>query len=50
MAQQVGVIATQPNDLGSVPGTHVVEGENQFWQAILCLPPVYHGMHRCVHT
>lgn len=39
-----GVIATKPNDLSSIPGTRVIEGENQFWQTVLWYK------HRYVHT
>lgn len=30
MAQQVKGLATKPDDLSSVPGAYMVEGENQF--------------------
>jgi hypothetical protein len=35
MAQQVKVIATKANDLSSIPGTCLVEGEKDFPQVVL---------------
>lgn len=35
MAQQVKAIATKPNDLSLIPGTHLVEGEKGFPQVVL---------------
>lgn len=47
MAQQVNVLAAMPEDLSSIPRTHVVERENQFPQADLQPPYEYCGT--CVH-
>lgn len=35
MAQWGKVFAVKPNDLGSVSGTHTVNGEDQLLQAVL---------------
>lgn len=39
MAQQLKVLVTKPDDLNLVPGTHLVEGENQLLEA---LPDSHH--------
>lgn len=36
MAHQVSVPAAKLNDLSLIPGTHIVEGENQHQQVVLC--------------
>lgn len=36
--EQVKVFASKPNDLSLVPGTHVVEKENQLLQIVFRLP------------
>lgn len=38
MAQWVKVLDTKPDNVGSIFGTHTVEGENGFPQTILWLP------------
>lgn len=38
MVQWRQVLATKPDDRSSIPGTHMVEGENQFLQVVLQLP------------
>lgn len=35
MAQQVRILASKPEDLNSVPGTHVVKGESWLLQVVL---------------
>lgn len=35
IAQQIKVLAKKPGDLSLIPGTHIVEGENQVHQVIL---------------
>lgn len=35
MAQWAKTLATKAGDLGVSPGSHVVEWENQLWQAVL---------------
>ena len=35
MIQQVKVLAVMPDDLSLIPGTHMVEGENQLHKAVL---------------
>ena len=35
MAQWVEVLATKPDDLNSIPGTHTVERENHFLRVVL---------------
>lgn len=38
MAQQVRALGTEPDYLGvilSIPETHMVAGENQFWEVVL---------------
>lgn len=35
MTQQVKALATKPDELSSIPGTHMREGENLFLQAVL---------------
>lgn len=38
MAQRVKALAAKPDNLGSIPGTHTVEGGNQLLQIVLsCL-------------
>lgn len=40
MAQQIKTLAANPDDLSSIPGTHIVEEESQPSQAVLW-PPQY---------
>lgn len=42
------MLAIKPNDLSSILGTQMVEGENQFPKVVFCHLPMCHGM--CVHT
>lgn len=44
MAQQIKAFVTKPD----IIGTHIVEGENQLLQVILCPPHIDHNM--CAHT
>lgn len=37
MAQQVKVLAAEPDNPSSVPGTHTVEGKNGLLQVVLVL-------------
>lgn len=48
MAQRVKSLATKPNDLNLVPGTHMVEGENRLSSSVSWFPYV-HAMWN-VHT
>lgn len=32
MAQRIKAVATKPENLGSIPGTHIVKGENYLLQ------------------
>jgi hypothetical protein len=45
MAQQVMGLATKPEDLSLIPGSHMVEGKNHFLKIVLCPPDVHHSMH-----
>lgn len=45
MAQWVKALDAKPDDLSSVPGIHIIEGENQLLEVVLWLPHVYCGMH-----
>lgn len=54
MAQQLKVLVTKPDDLNLVPGTHLVEGENQLLEALpdshhcVCLSrPLSNPKHKC---
>lgn len=43
LAQQGKVLATKPNNLSFIPGTHMAEGENQLYRVVLQLPHAFHG-------
>lgn len=47
MAQQVRVLAAEPDDLNSRPGLSVMEGENQLPQLVLWSLHTVHVL--CVH-
>ena len=34
LAYQVQVLAAKPGSLGSIPGTHVIKGENGLWEVV----------------
>ena len=44
IAQQIKVLAKKPGDLSLIPGTHIVEGENQLHQVILWPSTLQHGI------
>jgi hypothetical protein len=48
MAQLLKVLAAKPDDLSSIPGTHVVEGKSRRPQVVLWPPQVHYGIH--THT
>lgn len=41
-AQQVEILATKPNGLSSIPGLHMVEGENLYTHKLSSGPPQAH--------
>lgn len=45
MAQRVKAHATEPDDLNSIPRTHMVEGKNTLRKAVLWTPRTH--MHAC---
>lgn len=47
MVQRVKVLVAKPEDWGSIPGSHMLEGENQVLQGVLWPPQVHCGM--CVY-
>lgn len=47
MAQLVKGLAAKPADLSSIPGIHMVEGEQAPSNCSLC---VHHGTGACAHT
>lgn len=44
MAQEVKVLASKPDDLSSIPGSHTTKGENQLLKVVLCF------IYRCHST
>lgn len=60
MVHQAGTLATKPDDVGSVPGSQVVEGENQLlkvflsptgalWDTDAPIYPQTHGHHTYIY-
>lgn len=43
MAQEVKVLASKPDDLSSIPGSHTTKGENQLLKVVLCFISRCHG-------
>lgn len=43
----IKVCATSPDDLSSIPGTHVVEEKNQFLKFVLCGTCIPTHIHVC---
>lgn len=51
MVQRITALATKAGNLSLMPGTHVVEEENQVPQAVHSSPRVHHGVcPRYTHT
>lgn len=49
MVPSVKAPAAKANGLSSVPGTHIVEGENQLPEVVLQLQHVHKYIHTCIH-
>lgn len=49
MAEQENVLVAKCDNLSSIPGTHVMEGENQLLQFVLYAEP-WQCVHRNAHT
>jgi hypothetical protein len=49
MAQQVKVPAAEPDDLRSVPMTHMA-GENELLKVVFSTPHTHYGKHTSTHT
>lgn len=45
MAQWVRVPATKAYNLSSIPDTHIVEGESQLQQIVVCPPYTHHSIN-----
>lgn len=50
MANPIKALATQANDLGSIPGIYTVEGGKHLLKAFLCMHILCHGEHRNTHA
>ena len=51
MAQWVRALVAKPDDLRSIPRTHIVGGENRLWNVDRCPLHVWHSMtHQHIHT
>ena len=50
MVQWTRELAAKPNDLSSIPGTHVVEGENWFLHVVIWPLPMCYSMPSLTHA
>jgi hypothetical protein len=50
MAQKVKVLDNKPDGLSMIPGTHVVEGENQALLINCPLTSTHEPWHMCCYT